>query len=282
VSIASIRVRGLIFALVLCGAAGARADVLLDEKWGDGSRTESNRPAEAAVFVGQDADVSVADGVLTTKMGPASQKLWTYFTDTEPVKLAIGQTLTASISFIPRAALSDGTSRSFRFGLFHDPTDPRLEEDTNSDGGGANDPWSDATGYAVQFLLAGGEYAGTSPFDLGKRTNLESRSLLGTSGDYTKMSGGTPITLELDKEYRVSLAIERVSETEVNLTARLKQGDEELSSFSISDDGTMLGAQPVDDTFDQLFIRISNAETTANQIDFTNFKVELTKGNYGK
>lgn len=272
-------VRWLTLAVVFCLATSSLAEVLLDDKWEDASRAESNRPTEAAVWVGQDSDVTVAARVLTTKLGEASQKIWTYFTDSEPVKLSVGETLTAAISFIPRAALSEGTSRSFRFGVFHDPTDPRLEEDTNSDGGGLGDPWSDTKGYAVQVLITGGEYAGSSPFDLGKRTNLESLSLLGTSGDYTKMSGGTPVPLELDHEYRVSLAIERVSDTEAKLTSSLEQQDEELSSFSLSDDGSMLGSDAVYDTFDQLFIRISNSATTADQIDFTNFKVELTKGN---
>ena len=57
----------------------------------------------------------------------------------------------------------------------------------------------------MQVLITGGEYSSTKPFDLGKRTNLASPSLLGTSGDYTKMSGGDPVALELDKEYRVTL-----------------------------------------------------------------------------
>lgn len=273
--------RGLFLALaatswVALAAASSYADILLNDSFADGSRAESKRPAEAAVWVGREGDVTVAAGALSTKMGPSSQKIWTYFTETEPVALVVGQKLTASISFIPRKVLAESTSRSLRIGLFHDPTSPRVEDDVNNDGGGGGAPWTDAQGYAVQVLITGGEYSSTKPFDLGKRTNLASASLLGTSGDYTKMSGGTPVALQLDKEYRVEFDVTKVSDKQVDLTVSLYQGDEQLSTFNMSDDGSWLGTAPICDKFDQLFVRIADNLSTADQIDFTNFKVEMT------
>jgi hypothetical protein len=250
-------------------------ETLLDEKWADGSRAESNRPQEAAVWVGRKADVSVKAGALSAAMGTSSQKIWTYFTDSEPVRLEAGQKLVASVSFVPRGKLSQSTSRSLRIGLFHDATSPRVEADINSDAGGPDMPWKDAQGYAVQVLVTGDEYTSAKPLDLGKRINMESQSLLGTSGDYAKVSGGAPLGLELDTEFTVTLSIERLSENEVELIASYKQGDEELSTWSVVDDGNYLGTEPVYDRFDLLFIRISDAATTADQIEFTNFKVEL-------
>lgn len=263
-------------ACMVLGTTTARADVLLNDSFADGSRGESKRPAEAPVWVGREADVTVAAGALSTKMGESSQKIWTYFSESEPVTLAVGQKLTASISFVPRKVLAEATSRSLRIGLFHDATSPRVEDDVNNDGGGPGAPWTDAQGYAVQVLITGGEYSSTKPFDLGKRTNLASASLLGTSGDYTKMSGGDPVALELDKEYRVTLEITKVSDKQIDLTSSLYQGDEQLSTFSLSDDGSWLGSEPICDKFDQLFIRIADNLTTADQIDFTNFKVEVS------
>jgi hypothetical protein len=208
-------------------------------------------------------------------MTPASQKIWTYFTDKEPVKLPVGQKLSASVSFVLRGAVSGGTSRSLRIGLFHDATSPRVEADVNSDAGGSDMPWKDAKGYAVQILVTGDEYTGTKPFDLGKRINLESPSLLGTSGDYSKVSGGSPVGLQADQQYTLTLELERVSENEIELTASYKQGDEVLSTWSVPDDESYLGTEPVYDRFDLLFIRIADNATTAGRIDFTNFKVEL-------
>lgn len=267
---------GAIIACLLPAVCFAGSDVLLDENWADGKRGESNRPKEAAVWAGREADVAVKPGALTTRMTPASQKIWTYFTEKEPVKLDVGQKLTASVSFIPRGKLSEGTSRSLRIGLFHDPTSPRVESDVNSDAGGPELPWKDAKGYAVQVLMTGDEYTGTKPFDLGKRLNLESDSLLGTSGDYAKVSGGNAVGLQLDKQYTVTLEVERISESEVELTARYRKGDEEISNWSVFDDGSYLGTEPIYDQFDMLFIRISDNATTADQIEFTNFKIEKT------
>jgi hypothetical protein len=254
----------------------AQAQALLDDKWEDGSRAESKRPKQAAVWVGRKPDISIKPGVLSTTLTPSSQKIWTYFTDKEPITLKPGQKLTASVSFIPRGALSDSTSRSFRIGLFHDPTSPRVEKDLNNDGGGADSPWTDAKGYAVQVLVAGGEYSSTKPFDLGKRINLESKSLLGTSGDYSKVSGGEPVVLTHDKEYTLIFEIDRVSESQNDLTVSYRQGKEELSTWSVTDDGDYLGTEPPDDKFDLLFIRLANNNTIADKIDFTNFKVELS------
>jgi hypothetical protein len=261
--------------LSLAAATVAPAQLLLNENWADGSRSENKLPDEAAVRVGRVADVTVKDGALSVTLSPASQKLWTYFSEKDPVTLKVGQSLKASVSFIPRGALSESTSRSLRIGLFHDSTNPRVEKDLNSDAGGPDAPWTDAKGYAVQVLVAGGEYGSAKPFDLGKRLNLESQTLLGTSGDYVKVSGGQPVALELDKEYTVTLAVQRVSDSQVDITATYLQGDKELSTWTVSDDGSSLGSRPVYDTFDMLFIRISNRETTADKIDFTNFKVEL-------
>jgi hypothetical protein len=261
--------------LSICSEA-CYGDVLLDEKFSDGSRFESNLPDEAAVWVGREQDVKVAKGSLSTALGESSQKIWTYFTESEPVTLADGQKLTASITFLPRKALATTTSRSFRVGLFHDPTSERVEDDVNSDGGGSGAPWTDSQGYAVQVLVTGGEYSSTNPFDLGKRTNLAGPSLLGTSGDYTKTSGGTPFTLKLDTEYRLTFEIAKITQKQIDLTVSLYEGDEQLSTFTLSDDGSWLGAAPIYDKFDQLFIRIADNATTADQIDFTNIKVEVT------
>lgn len=264
----------LLAASSLC-ACTAFGQVLLDEKWEDGSRAESTWPKEAAVWVGRKADVSVKKGALVTKLTPASQKIWTYFTDKKPIKLEVGQKLVASVSFIPRGKLTESTSRSLRIGLFHDATSPRIEKDVNNDGGGPDAPWSDAKGYAVQALVSGGEFSRTKPFDVGKRVNLESKSLLGTSGDFAKVTGGDPAPLAPDKEYTLVFEIDRVSETEIDLTASYRQGKEELSTWTVVDDGDYLGTEPIYDTFDQLFVRLNNNATIADSVDFTNFKVEL-------
>jgi hypothetical protein len=265
----------VMFAFFTFGSACC-GEVLLDDSFADGSRAEANLPTEAEVWIGREQDVTIAAGKLSTSLRDSSQKLWTYFTESEPVELAVGRKLVASVTFVPRGALAVTTARSFRIGVFHDPTDPRVEDDTNDDGGGAGGPWTDSQGYAVQMLVTGGEQTSSSPWDLGKRLSPSTPSLLGTSGAYIKNSGGTPVTLKLDVEYRVELEISKVSAEKVDVTARLFQDDKELSTFSVTDDGTLLGTAPIVDKFDQLYIRITDGATSADQIDFMNFKVEVT------
>lgn len=269
-------------AACLLSATMVHAEVLLDDKWADGSRAESKRPAEAAVWTGRKVDVTTKAGALGTTMAASSQKIWTYFTDKDPITLAVGQKLIVSATFIPRGKLAETTSRSFRLGVFHDPTSPRVEADVNSDGGGTDQPWKDAKGYAVQMLLTGGEFSSTKPLDVGKRTNLESEKLLSTSSDYAKSSGGEPTVFALDKEYVLRLEIARLSESQVDVTATILHDGKELASWSVSDDGSSLGSEPVYDKFDQLFIRINNNTTAADKIEFTNFKVELAKADAAK
>lgn len=261
--------------LVGTWARAAGPEVLLDQTWADANRAENNLPAQSAVWIGRPVDVTVSAGVLSTKMAAMSQKIWTYFTPSEPVTLAVGQTLTASLTFIPRGNLYDNTSRSFRFGVFYDPSNPRVTRDTNSDSGGDDAPWTDATGYAVQLLLTNDPYTGTAAFDLGKRTDLADPSLLGTSSDFSKLPGGARVSEELDKEYTLRLAVKKVSDTQVDLTASLFQGDQKLATTTVRDNGVQLGAAPPYDKFDMLALRLSDNLTTADQIDVTRFKVTL-------
>ena len=251
------------------------AEVLVDESWADGSRAENKLPDEAAVWIGRTDDVTVSDGFLSTTMDIRSQKLWLYFTPQEPVTLATGQSLTASISFIPRGALYENTSRNFRMGLFYDGTSPRVADDTNSDSGGKEGPWADATGYAVQLLLTNDPYTGTASFVLSKRISTTHPNLLGTTADYAKMPGGARVSEELDKEYTLTLVVKKVADDQVDLSAALFQGDKKLSSTTVHDNGSQLGGTPVYDKFDMLYLRLSDNLTTADQIDFTGIKVTL-------
>lgn len=252
----------------------AEAKVLVDQTWADG-RSQSSSADHMAVWIGRPQDVSVYGGVMSVKMGDVSQKIWAYFTPSEPVTLAAGQTLTAAVSFIPRGALYENTSRSFRMGLFNDPTDPRVEKDTNTDSGGENAPWTDATGYAVQLLLTNDAYTGTAVFDLGKRTDLAHPSLLGTSDDYSKLPGGARVSEELGQQYTLKLAVKKISDNEVILTASLYEGDERIATTTVRDNGSQLGAAAPYDKFDMLAIRLSDNLTTADQIDFTHLKLTL-------
>ncbi|WP_428938651.1 PEP-CTERM sorting domain-containing protein [Fontivita pretiosa] len=277
--------------------------VLLNDSFTDGSRLETNLPNESAVYVGvsgsDGGSFSVVPGALQNIMGTSSRKNWTYFTADLSVpdgnqphnavtQLNVGEILNASMSFrLPNGATNNPGSagRDFRFGIFHDPTDPRVQVDVNSDGGGGTAPWTDALGYAVQIPLNSNPTNTTALFQVGKRTTSNT-SLLGSGGAYTfAPTGGAPVAVAANTEYTLELSLSVVSSSQLDVTASLRQGSTVLSTYTVSDTGTAFGGTAIGSgllpgsqgiylNFDQLFFRMSS-NTTASQVDITNFRVEL-------
>jgi hypothetical protein len=282
-------------------ATAARAAVLLNDSWTDGSRAESNLPTESAVWVGvstsDGGSFTTAPGALKNVMGTSSRKNWTYFTSngTAPdgnqphnavTHLNVGDVLKTSLTFtLPSGATAASTGKDFRFGVFFDPTDARVQSDVNSDGGGGTNPWTDATGYAVQFPL-NSSATNSSPFQIQKRTTSNS-SLLGSNSAYTLApTGGSLYSNAGNTSYTASLSFNVVSATQLDVTATLAQGSTVLATQTVSDLGTSFGgtaigagllpgSQSIYRDFDHLFFRMASNTETA-EIDFTNFKVELT------
>lgn len=269
---------GALVALLGGTKTTAQGVVLLDDDFADGTiADETDLPNETEVFVGTPEDVT--EGVNSFRYDMASdssRKAHFYFAEPGQVaRLGVGDTLSASLSFIPRDTINfDDTSRSFRFGVFHDPTDAFVQMNTNDDGGGSGDPWSDAEGYGVQVAMLSDPDNTRSVFDLGKRTDLLNTSLLGSSGAYTKTSGGDPAVYALDTEYTLTMDITKVSATETTVTTTLSDAGGVLSSYTVSDNGTDLGTAASYDRFSFVGIRISNEEETADLLEFTRFRVE--------
>lgn len=303
----NLRIHLSVIAMAIAPAIGltasASGSVLLNDSWADGSRTNTNLPTDSADYVGisstSGGSVAVSPGQLAFNIGTSSQKLWTYFTSdlsapdgNQPhnsvTTLNVGDTLTASMSFtLPQTIAGSASTpgRDFRFGLFFDPTDARVQTDVNSDGGGSGNPWQDATGYAVMIPLNSTLTTSSNQFQLAKRTT-NNTSLLGSSGALTTASsGGDVIAWQQNVNYTVQLSLNEVSATQMDVTASLLQGATVLSSQTVSDLGSTFGgtsvaagglpgSQGIYNSFDQLFFRMSsNAETS--EIDFTNFQVSL-------
>jgi MYXO-CTERM domain-containing protein len=274
---------------------------LLNDTWADGDRTNTALPSDSADYVGisngSGGSLTASPGKLAMVQGTSSQKLWTYFTGDNSApdgnvthnsvtNMGVGDTLTTSIKFKmpspgPTAA---NTSKNFRFGLFFDPTDARVQTDVNSDGGGGTNPWQDATGYAIQMPINSSS-SGTNPFILGKRTISGQTSLLGANGAYTNAnSGGTAFALAADTEYTAQLVLSEITASQMDVTFNILQGATLLSTVTRSDTGSMFGTTAVSGStlpgatsiytkFDHLFFRVSDA-TQAGEYDFTNFNID--------
>jgi len=266
-------------------AAATRAAVLLNDTWADGSRAETSLPNESAVFTGISSSgggaLAASPGVLSQTVATDSMKIWTHYAaDGSEVQLGVGQQLVATVDFVLRGQLYDNTSRGFRLGLYNDPTDNQVLTDVNDDGGGGSDPWSDSTGYAVQIPFTRGPSV-ANPIQIFKRVNSNS-SLLGSSAAMSSASsGGTQILEALNTPYTLTFEIDRVSATQNDVTVSLADSSGVLATQTVSDNGstftagTLPGSANPYSMFEHLFIRTSNNVSTADQIDYTRFRVEV-------
>jgi hypothetical protein len=249
------------------------AVVLLDDTWADGSRAETNLPTESATWISDDALVAVTPGSLAYTQDTGSNRMWTYFTaDGSPASLGVGHKLIASAQFTP-TGLYTSDAENFRMGVYHDPTSPQVLLDSNDDGGGTGDPWSDSEGYGVRVVLSNG--AGDNP-QVGKRVYNygTSTSLLGSSGDYEWLSSGPDVENMTDGTlYTASLTMERLGINEMNVTFALSDAGGDLTTLTLNDDGTF-GGMPIFTNFDHFFFRFSKAEGTADVLDFSRLTVE--------
>lgn len=249
------------------------AVVLLDDTWADGSRAETNLPTESATWVSDASLLTVTPGSFAFQQDGSSNRMWTHFAaDGSPVTLGVGETLIASAQFTPTGLYTSG-SEDFRMGVYHDPTSPQVNLDSNDDGGGTGDPWGDSMGYAVRVTLSNG--AGDNP-QVGKRTynHTTSTSLLGSSGDYEWLSSGPDVENMTDGTlYTASLTFERLGINEMNVTFALSDAGGDLTSLTLNDDGTF-GGMSIFTNFDHFFFRFSDADGTADLLDFSRLTVE--------
>lgn len=265
-------------ACLVAGTLTASAQVLLNDTWADGSRAETSLPNESAVWVSHSGGVTMGTGSLTFDQtaSSGSQKMWTYFApEDSPVSVGVGQQLITTIEFTPRTALYDNSSRSFRIGLFNDPTDDQLATDTNSDSGGGI--WTDSTGYGVQIALSTGATTSANA-NVGKRTDQANSSLMGSSGAFTFSSGGDPVIVSLDTLYTVTLTLDRIASDQMNFTFAIADAGGVISTHSITDDpngSAAFGTGPIATEFEQIFFRWSNNTETADAFEFSRLKVEI-------
>jgi hypothetical protein len=268
------------FAVILAVGAVCSAEVLLYDTFADGSRSQTNLPSESAVWFSHPANLTVTTGSLAVNqlaIGNISSKMWTYFAPNgSPVTLGVGDKLIAEIKFTPRGSMYSTTSKNFRFGIFNDPTDAQLLEDTNSDNGGGR--WVDSRGYAVMFTLSPDSTAGA--IQVGKRTNVTgSDGLLSSTGTYTwSSSSGQAANLTLNTQYTLKLELHRTAEAEMQVSFSFLQGSTIIASNSLTDTG--LGSLPIYTAFDQLFFRLSSYTGTADIVDYNSIKIEKIPAEY--
>ncbi|ATC63731.1 hypothetical protein CMV30_07065 [Nibricoccus aquaticus] len=247
------------------------AATILDDSFADGSSVNQNLATNSVqVFKSRtgttrtDATGSVTYGQTQT----SAEAHWFHFTDTTPVSLQVGDSITVSATFsLTTPAASGGT---VRFGLFDSKTTRLLVDKT----GGHSDPLlSDDPGYMGQ--LATDANAAVGPFTwLGRRDTLVTTNLFNSTADFPLLASLTAgstdrVALASGVPYTLSLKVERQSFT-VNIVTLSITGGALPSTYTYT--GTDNGAATSSYAFDWFGFRYSGSNL-ASAVVFTNVKV---------
>lgn len=254
----------------LCALPGSsNAQVLVNDTWADGSRSEQNPPAETAWLASHSGILSAAPGSMTFTANPTSSRAAvTYFTPLgNPVTLTDGQMLKVTMTF-SMSGLTANNASSMRFGLVDYTAGTRVTTDPlgSSQLNGAN-----VTGYGTFTHLSTLFNDTRYVLDVKQRTVPSNTDLLGSSAAWpervaavfgpsgTGLSDGVPYTL--------TFAVGRLGQTA-------------YVENTLVGPGINLVAAGLDTTdpyfsFDAFAFRNSRADETASSFTFTQFKVEL-------
>src|ERR1051326_2144891 len=154
-------------ALVVFTAALSRADVLLNDTWTDGTRTDQNLPTESAWFASDGSALDATANSMTLTNGTSAVLALTYFgtNSSTPVQLNAGDPLTATIKMTLNGVGANNSSQGFRLGLF-DFADSTLSPTwATADGFSSSSQGNGVHGYTL-FQNMGLQFSSSSPMDI--------------------------------------------------------------------------------------------------------------------
>ena len=247
------------------------AATILDDSFADGSSVNQNlATGSVQIFKARsgttrtDATGSVTYGQTQT----SAEAHWFHFTETTPVSLQVGDSITASVTFsLTTPTASGGT---VRFGLFDSKT-TRLLVDKAS--GHSDAVHTDDLGYLGQLAIDAN--AAVGPFTwLGRRDTLTTTNLFNSTNDFPVLSSLTAgsterVALVTGVPYTLNLKVERQSAT-VNIVTLSITGGALPSTYTYT--GTDNGAATSSYAFDWFGFRYGGSNL-ASAVVFTNVKV---------
>ncbi len=257
--------------------ATSNAAILLDDTWSDGTRTDQNLPDESAWFASSGSALTASPGAMTLAMGSSAVLGVAYFgtNSSSPIRLEVGDTLTASITLTFNGVAPNNSSQGFRLGLFNFADSTLSPRWAAADGFGNSSQGSGVQGYTL-FQNMGVTFNNSSPMEIRVRTNLTSSSLLSSSGDHKALMNG-PGNLNgfpgftNGIPYRLQLSVERSAANALVVTAAwLNPANGASLTTSVTD------ASATNFSFDGIACRPQNAASSSTNIVFSEVKVELT------
>jgi hypothetical protein len=192
--------------------------------------------------------------------------------------LGIGDTLTATFSFLTPATVGDNKQASFRAGFFDTTGHPGLAADISASSGTPNAVYNNVNGYMMD-LDVNTATAGAN-VTLRERSAPTSGQLLASTTDYTVLGtgGGNQYFFAANTSYTGVFSVTRTGVDTLDVTGSLYQGLLQLSTWTKSDSSGitssfgMLAFQVGSSTFGSS----STVGAADNGIDFSNIRIEVT------
>lgn len=266
---------------LLALALSARAQILVNDSWRDGTRTDPGAPTYSEFGVDGDSDGDIesfwiaanratnfiaAVGSMTFyPTSGSSRGGLTYFTPAAtPVTLADGQALKITAVFSPTSLAGQNSATTTRLAIADYTAGTRLTAD------GTSTSMNGANVKAYGLFLNMGTTFGTSPLSIRERTNPGSTDLLGTATDWTTLGSGGGQAGDPGyvngATYTMTITLARSSGA-LNITAAVAGGSLNIS-HSVTD------TTPSTFTFDAFALR-AGTSTDTPIMTFSNFKVEV-------
>jgi pectate lyase len=258
-------------------ATVVQANVLLEDTWADGTRTNQNLPTDSAWWFSHSATTAQTNSMFVPILSNNSAVLGvTYFTDgiTNPVRLGVGETLTVSVNLVLSNLPPQNTLLGFRMGAFNFAGSSLSPKRVSADGFSNGSQGSGVQGYAL-FQNMGTTFNDPAPVHIMKRTDPSNSSLLGSSAAWTEV--GLPLFVQTNGFPGFTNGLEYVWQMTVQRTATTAMAISTLWSNTAS--GATISFSAVDNSatnfsFDGIALRPLNTNTAAAGYTFKEARVD--------
>ena len=267
-------------ASLLTFATSVEAQVIVNDSWADGSRTDGAEETDANWWTStsmKDA-IEVSKGSLGLVSGTSGRGIRATF---EAQTLEVGDSIKVTYKFTTPATVGSDVSGGFRVGIFDKLERDGLDSDLKASSGSPNALYDGLPGYMADFdsNIAEGKKQDVNI----RKHNLEASvgRLLGTTSGYDSLgNGGDDYEFATaNTEYTGMFSITRTGKDTADVASSLSQGEKVLASHTATD------KSGIANNFGMLaFHATSNAfgsSTTADEEDnglsFSNVTVEIKK-----
>ncbi len=256
--------------------AMASAAVVVDDSFTDGDRAMTGALDANWWTSTSSTAIEIAAGSLGLVSGSSGRGIHGTFAAQSLVN--VGDSLTATFTFLTPATVGTNKSAALRAGLFNSAgSSGSLAADLSASSGTPNALYNNVTGYMMDLdVNLTGASVGTENISFRERSAPTSGQLMASTGDFTLLTGGgDPYSIAATTTYTGVFTVTKTGAGTVDLTGSLYGGATQLSTWTASDDSGIVSS------FDVLAFQVGSSTFGSsgtpgdanNGIDFTNIKI---------